>query len=99
MQTFLDLKSDKSRNFSHRDELDSAVQLLKSGRGRYAIIYRAQAIASYIFLYTVFARLDAVATIHHLSLCGIYSRAATIQEQRLLVQVAAREAIRRETVD
>ncbi len=33
----LDLESDKSRCFSHRDELDSAVQLLKLSRGRRAI--------------------------------------------------------------
>ena len=33
------------------------------------------------------------------SLCGVYSRAATIQERRLLIPVAAREAILRETVD
>ena len=36
---------------------------------------------------------------HRPSLCGVYSRAATIQERRLLIPVAAREAILRETVD
>ena len=36
---------------------------------------------------------------HRPSLCGVYSRAATIRERRLLIPVAAREAILRETVD
>ena len=36
---------------------------------------------------------------HHPSLCGVYSRAETIREQRLLIPVAAREAILRQMVD
>ena len=36
---------------------------------------------------------------HRPSLCGIYSRAATIGERHLLIPVAAREEIFRETVD
>ena len=39
---------------------------------------------------------------HRPSLCGVYSRAATIRERRLLIPVlavASREAILRETVD
>ena len=36
---------------------------------------------------------------HRPSLCGVYSRAATIRERRLLIPLAAREAILRETVD
>ena len=36
---------------------------------------------------------------HRPSLCGVYSRAATIRGRRLLIPVAAREAILRETVD
>ena len=36
---------------------------------------------------------------HRPSLCGVYSRAATIWEWRLLIPIAARKAILRETVD
>ena len=54
-------------------------------------------------LNTVFAQSDAAATIkilfHRPILCGVYSRAATIQERCLLIPVAAREVILRETVD
>ena len=46
-------------------------------------------------LYTVFARSDATATIYFIArVC-----AAFIRERRLLIPVAAREAILRETVD
>ena len=46
-------------------------------------------------VYTVFTRLDAAATIYFIArVCAVF-----IRERHLLIPVAAREAILRETVD